>query len=91
MLSGQINLDFQKDGTTRLMTVSLYLHLSFLVFFFSSVRLFLSLCLPGLFSSSHQITLSWPATPTGSVCHALEGRGNFQATFQKMANAFTAP
>lgn len=56
-----------------------------------SVSLSPSLCLSCFFSSSHQITLSWPATPTGFFCHASLDRRDFQDTFQDMANACNCP
>lgn len=56
-----------------------------------AVSLSLYLCIPCFFSSSHQITFSWPATLTGYVCHAVSGQGHFQATFQDMANACQCP
>lgn len=56
-----------------------------------SVSFSRSLCLSCFFSSSHQITLSWPATLTDFFCHVLLDHWDFQATFQDMANACNCP
>lgn len=79
VLSGQIHLDLQRDGTPALMTVSL--HLSFLVFLLFSVCSSFSPC----FFSLHP-TKSLSAGWTGSVFHVSLGCGEFQATFHDMAN-----